>query len=98
MLATWQKVGTGITLTAASYAIFLDTPWNNAIFCQAQDRIHRIGSKKPVFIYNLVCKDTIDERVLELVESKGAISDYVVDDIITESAINSLKKYIEDLS
>ena len=98
MLATWQKVGTGITLTAASYAIFLDTPWNNGVFLQAQDRIHRIGSKKPVFIYNLVCKDTIDERVLELVESKGAISDYVVDDIITESAINSLKKYIEDLT
>lgn len=98
MLATWQKMGTGITLTAASYAIFLDTPWTNAVFLQAQDRIHRIGSKKPVFIYNLVCKDTIDERVLELVESKGAISDYVVDDIITESAMNSLKKYIEDLT
>lgn len=98
MLATWQKMGTGITLTAASYAIFLDTPWTNAVFLQAQDRIHRIGSKKPIFIYNLVCKDTIDERVLELVESKGAISDYVVDDIITESAINSLKKYIEDLT
>ena len=98
MLATWQKMGTGITLTAASYAIFLDTPWTNAVFLQAQDRIHRIGSKKPVFIYNLVCKDTIDERVLELVESKGAISDYVVDDIITESAMNSLKKYIEDLA
>lgn len=97
MLATWQKMGTGITLTAASYAIFLDTPWNNAVFQQAQDRIHRIGSKKPVFIYNLVCKDTIDERVLELVESKGAISDYVVDDIVTESAMESLKKYIEDL-
>ena len=98
MLATWQKMGTGITLTAASYAIFLDTPWTNAVFLQAQDRIHRIGSKKPVFIYNLVCKDTIDERVLELVESKGAISDYVVDDIITENTIESLKKYIEDLT
>lgn len=97
MLATWQKMGTGITLTSASYAIFLDTPWTNAVFLQAQDRIHRIGSKKPVFIYNLVCKDTIDERVLELVESKGAISDYVVDDIVTESAMESLKKYIEDL-
>lgn len=98
MLATWQKMGTGITLTAASYAIFLDTPWTNAIFCQSQDRIHRIGSKKPVFIYNLVCKDTIDERVLELVESKGAISDYVVDDVISANTLESLKKYIEDLA
>ena len=98
MLATWQKMGTGITLTAASYAIFLDTPWTNAVFLQAQDRIHRIGSKKPVFIYNLVCKDTIDERVLELVESKGAISDYVVDDVISANTLESLKKYIEDLA
>ena len=97
MLATWQKMGTGITLTSASYAIFLDTPWTSSQAQQAEDRIYRIGSKKPVFIYYLVCKDTIDERVLELVESKGAISDYVVDDIVTESAMESLKKYIEDL-
>ena len=98
MLATWQKMGTGVTLNAASYEVFLDTPWTEAVFIQAQDRIHRIGSKKPVFIYNLVCKNTIDERVLELVQSKGAISDYVVDDIISPNAVESLKKYIEDLA
>ena len=51
-----------------------------------------------MFIYNLVCKNTIDERVLELVQSKGAISDYVVDDIISPNAVESLKKYIEDLA
>lgn len=97
MLATWQKMGTGITLTAASYEVFVDTPWTNAVFQQAQDRIHRIGSKKPVFIYNLVCKDTIDERVLELVQDKGAISDYIVDDEINQNTVDSLKKYIQDL-
>lgn len=97
MLATWQKMGTGITLTSASYAIFLDTPWTQAVYEQAQDRIHRIGSTKPVFIYNLVCKDTVDERVLELVTDKGAISDYVIDDKMTEQTISSLRKYIEDL-
>ena len=98
MLATWQKMGTGVTLNAASYEVFLDIPWTEAVFTQAQDRIHRIGSKKPVSIYNLVCKNTIDERVLELVQSKGAISDYVVDDIISPNAVESLKKYIEDLA
>ena len=98
MLATWQKMGTGITLTAASYAIFIDTPWTQAVFQQAQDRIHRIGSKKPVFIYNLVCRDTVDERVLELVEDKGAMSDYIVDDEkLTENITNRLRKYIQDL-
>lgn len=97
MLATWQKMGTGITLTAASYAIFLDTPWTSAGFLQTQDRIHRIGSKKPVFIYNLVCRDTIDERVLELVNDKGAMSDYIVDNEVNQNTIDSLRKYIQDL-
>ena len=97
MLATWQKMGTGITLTAASYAIFLDTPWTSAGFLQTQDRIHRIGSKKPVFIYNLVCRDTIDERVLELVNDKGAMSDYIVDNEVNQNTIDNLRKYIQDL-
>ena len=65
---------------------------------RAQDRIHRIGSKNPVFIYNLITKDTIDERVNEIVTDKGAIADYIIDDEISESGINSLRKYIEELS
>lgn len=97
-LCTWQKMGTGVTLTAASYAIFLDTPWTNAVYEQAQDRIHRIGSTNPVYIYNLICKDTIDERVFEIVNDKAAISEYVIDDTISQKHINSLKKYIKELA
>ena len=97
LIATWQKMGTGITLTAANYAIFLDTPWTEGVYSQAQDRIHRIGSKKPVFIYNLVCKDTIDERVLKIVTTKGALSNYVVDNDTSDEVINSLREYIEEL-
>ena len=64
-----------------------------------QDRIHRIGTKNPVFIYNLITKDTIDERVNEIVNDKGAMADYVIDDeIINEAALNSLRKYITELS
>ena len=96
-LGTWSKAGTGITLNAASYMIFLDTPWTDGVFQQAQDRIHRIGTNKPVFIYNLVTKDTIDERVLEIVTDKKAIASYVVDDEITEQTIDSLRKYIAEL-
>ena len=54
LLATWQKIGTGHTLVKASYMIFLDTPWTNGVFKQACDRIHRVGTSKPVFIYNLI--------------------------------------------
>ena len=62
-LGTWSKCGTGLTMTSASYMIFLDTPWTNAQFQQACDRIYRIGTQKPVFIYVLMCNDTIDEKV-----------------------------------
>ena len=97
-ICTWERMGVGITLNRASYAIFLDTPWTAADFQQAQDRIHRIGTKDPVFIYNLICKDTIDERVKEIVEDKEAISDYIVDNKITTKSLNSLKKYIQELN
>ena len=96
MLATSQKAGTGFTFTAASYAIFIDVPWTSAEFEQAQDRIHRIGSSKPVFIYELITKDTIDERVDEIVETKEAISDFIIDNKISQSSLDSLKKYILD--
>lgn len=97
MCATTQKLGTGVTLTSASYAIFLDTPWTMAEFEQAMDRIHRIGSSNPVFIYELITKDTIDERVHEIVETKEAISDFIVDDKISQKSLDNLKKYILDL-
>ena len=96
-LGTWQKCGTGLTLTAANYMIFIDTPWTNAAFEQACDRIYRIGTKDPVFIYNLITSDSVDERVLEIIEDKAALADYVIDDTITEKGMNSLRKYIEEL-
>lgn len=98
MIATHQKMGTGITLTAASTAIFIDLPWTDGNFCQACDRIHRIGTKKPVTIYCLINSGTIDERVMEIVKDKSAISGYVLDGEITEQGIESLRKYISELS
>lgn len=97
-LATWQKCGTGITLTKASYMIFIDTPWTDAIFKQACDRIYRIGTSKTVFIYNLITKDTIDERVRDILIDKRALSSYLIDDEIPKDALDSLKKYILELS
>jgi SNF2 family DNA or RNA helicase len=93
-IGTWQKAGTGITLTAANYMIFIDTPWTYAEFEQSQDRIYRIGTKKSVFIYNLICKDTIDERVKDILYTKKAISDFVIDDKVSDATIDALKKYL----
>lgn len=97
-LGTWQKCGTGITLTAASYMIFIDVPWTQGDYNQAQDRIYRIGTKNAVTIYHLITKNTIDERVLEIVEDKGYLADYIIDDTITQNGLKSLQKYIEEIA
>lgn len=97
MLATHQKMGTGVTLTAANYAIFIDQPWTDGAYVQACDRIHRIGSKQPVFIYNLICNDTFDTRVHELVQTKGVISNYVIDDEVDSRTIALLRQWITEL-
>lgn len=97
MIATWQKMGTGITLTAASYMIFLDTPWTYSLFEQACDRIYRIGQSKPVIIYDLIATHTIDERVKDLLSTKKAMSDFIVDNNTSADVLNSLKRYIQDL-
>lgn len=97
MLCTHQKMGTGVTLTAASYAIFIDQPWTSGAYEQACDRIHRIGSERPVFIYNLICNDTFDTRVHDIVESKEAIGDYIIDNKLDAQSMEILKQWILDL-
>ena len=79
MVATWQKMGTGHTLTAASYVIFISTPFTHADFEQAADRIYRIGQNKHCFIITLITKDTYDERVQEIIDRKEDLSGYLVD-------------------
>lgn len=98
MLATWSKMGTGITLTAASNVIFIDCAWTQAQNLQAEDRCYRIGSKKSVFIYYLWASNTIDMRVKELVEDKSMIFDYVIDNNIPDVLLTKLKNIILDLS
>lgn len=79
IIGTIGAMGTGLTLTAASTVIFLDSPWNRANKEQAEDRAHRIGTASNVNIITLVCKDTIDERIEELIYRKGAMADALVD-------------------
>ena len=79
IIGTIGAMGTGLTLTAGTTVIFLDSPWNRANKEQAEDRAHRIGTTSTVNIITLVCKDTIDERIEELVYQKGAMADMLVD-------------------
>ena len=83
IIGTIGAMGTGLTLTAATTVIFLDSPWNRANKEQAEDRAHRIGTKSNINIITLVCKNTIDERIEDLVYRKGAMADMLVDGEIT---------------
>ena len=98
-LGTIAKMGTGFTLTKASYMIFIDLPWEPGSYDQACDRIHRIGAdkKKPVFIYNLLCKDTIDEATQKAITLKKAFSDYMIDDDLSPDVVNLIADYLCDL-
>lgn len=79
ILGTVGALGTGFNLTAATTIIFLDSPWNRATKVQAEDRAYRIGTKSNVSIITLVCKDSIDERIEEIIYKKGIMSDVIVD-------------------
>lgn len=79
IVGTIGAMGTGLTLTAATTVIFVDEPWNKALFDQAVDRAHRIGQKNNITIYSIMCKDTIDERIHNLIYKKGAMSDAIID-------------------
>lgn len=90
IIGTIGAMGTGLTLTAAQNVIFLDSPWNMALKAQAEDRAHRIGTKGTVSVITLCCRDTIDERIEELVEKKGQIADALVDGKVSLDDINFL--------
>lgn len=69
---------TGLNLTKADYVYILDPWWNPAVEAQAIDRTHRIGQEKHVFAYKLICKDTIEEKILKLQEKKKALASDII--------------------
>lgn len=93
IIGTIGAMGTGLTLTAGSVEIFLDEPWNMALKEQAIDRCHRIGQKNNITVYTLLCKDTIDERINDIVEKKGQIANILIDGTI-EGDKNALINYL----
>jgi superfamily II DNA or RNA helicase len=75
MLLSLKAGGTGLNLTAADHVFLVDPWWNPAVEDQAADRAHRIGQDKPVMVYRMVARDTVEERILELQARKRALAD-----------------------
>jgi SNF2 family DNA or RNA helicase len=65
-------------LTAAQYVFLLDPWWNPAVEAQAIDRAHRIGQTQQVFAYRLIARGTVEEKVLELQDTKRDLADAIV--------------------
>jgi len=80
-LISLKAGGVGLTLTAADYVYLVDPWWNPAAEQQAIDRSHRIGQVNKVFAYRMICKDTVEEKILQLQERKRSLAaDLVADE------------------
>jgi SNF2 family DNA or RNA helicase len=77
-LISLKAGGHGLNLTAADYVFILDPWWNPAVEAQAIDRTHRIGQTRRVFAYRLICRDTVEDKILELQKSKKELADAIV--------------------
>ncbi len=77
-LISLKAGGVGLNLTAADYVIHLDPWWNPAVEMQASDRAHRIGQDKPVFIYKIISRGTVEEKILQLQEKKRLLVQSII--------------------
>jgi len=77
-LISLKAGGLGLNLTAADYVFLLDPWWNPAVEAQAIDRTHRIGQTRRVFASRLIARDTVEEKVLELQQSKRDLAEAIV--------------------
>ena len=99
-LITLKAGGTGLNLTSADVVIHLDLWWNPQVENQATDRAHRIGQKNTVEVIKLICKGTIEERILELQNKKKILSDKLIEgedrdqNIISQLTEKDIKKLL----
>lgn len=77
-LISLKAGNTGINLTAADYVFLFDPWWNESVQQQAIDRAHRIGQLKKVMAYKMICKDTIEEKILQLQGRKKKLSESLI--------------------
>ena len=87
--------GTGLNLVGADTVIHLDPWWNVSAELQASDRAYRIGQTKNVNIIRLICKDTIEEKVIELQEIKKGLADSIVGEDVHKLSRNDILKLLE---
>lgn len=92
LLLSLTAGGVGLNLIGANHLILLDLHWNPQLEAQAQDRIYRVGQKKNVIIYKIVCVDTVEQRIKALQDRKLELADGVLTGkVSTKLTIDDLK-------
>ncbi|HRR91766.1 MAG TPA: DEAD/DEAH box helicase [bacterium] len=81
LLMSVKSGGVGLTLTKANYVFHFDLWWNPSVAAQAEDRTHRIGQEKTVFVTYLYTRDTIEERIQDILNRKRSLFKAVIDDL-----------------
>jgi SNF2 family DNA or RNA helicase len=94
ILVSLRAGGTGITLHAADYVFLLDPWWNPAVESQAVDRVHRIGQDKHVFVYRMITRGTIEERIQHLKREKRELFENTLGSLGTAA---DLREHFADL-
>ncbi|CAF2265863.1 unnamed protein product [Brassica napus] len=77
-LLSTRAGGLGINLTAADTVIFYESDWNPTLDLQAMDRAHRLGQTKDVTVYRLICKETVEEKILHRASQKNTVQQLVM--------------------
>jgi non-specific serine/threonine protein kinase len=79
-LISLKAGGVGLNLTAADYVYIVDPWWNPAVEQQAIDRTHRIGQTRNIFAYRMICKDTVEDKIIQLQEKKRMLAKELISD------------------
>ncbi|MDL2264383.1 DEAD/DEAH box helicase, partial [Synergistaceae bacterium OttesenSCG-928-I11] len=88
-LISLKAGGTGLNLTAADYVVHMDPWWNPAVEAQASDRTHRIGQERPVTIYRIVAKETVEEKITDLHAWKRELAESLLSESSTPSKLSA---------
>lgn len=98
LIGNWKAAGVGITLTAARHIVALDMPWTPGDLVQGEDRIHRIGQKRNVCVFFLIALQTIEEKLIKILNKKASILDSVLNGDADSEDLDIFGELIEEMN
>ena len=97
ILCSLHTASTGINLTRGNYVFMMDCWWNQAVENQAMDRVHRLGQSRTVHAVRFVMKDSIEERIVAIQESKAALGKGTMEKLSSEENRKARVTYLKDM-